>query len=496
MTRAAIYARFSSHKQHEESIETQVEACRRKADEMGAKVVALYADRGISGRGTERRTEFTRAIEAAERGSYDVLLVYTLDRFARNRYDSAIYRSKLRKAGVELVSATQSIPEGPEGIILESMLEGIAEYYSADLSRKVIDNMTERAEDCQHLGVEVYGYAPGPDGRYVIDEERAPAVRDAFARVAAGESRSAVADALNAAGYRTIRGRKWRVDTVTRMIANEKYKGTYVWDKVRVEGGMPAIVDADTFAAANDRLKRAPRRRRGKSAPYLLSGIIYDTDGNRLVPDCGKSRTGAYHYYYRSRASHVAIRRDEVEGRVRGAVADLVAGNPALVDAVVSSVMAEQERVTGAEMDAARSIASRLDEIDREQDRLIDLVARTGATDRIASRIMELDRERESLREEAEEAKPAAIVLEEDFIRFMLHKMSMCDGPDSVVRGFVSRVVVSPEHDVFVGFTITPDGGLDDGDELVRAAERSGSHCYLTRTPYIIPVRGGFFIAA
>lgn len=280
----------------------------------------------------------------------------------RNRYDFAIYRSKLRKAGVELVSATQAIPDGPEGIILESMLEGIAEYYSADLSRKVIDNMTERAEDCQHLGVEVFGYGLGPDGRYVIDESQAPAVRDAFARIAAGEGRASVADALNAAGYRTIRGKPWRTDAVTRMIRNQKYTGVYIWGDVRVEGGMPAIIDSATFRAANDRLKRTPRRRRDTCAQYLLSGLIFDLEGNRLVPDCGRSRTGDYHYYYRSRVSHIAIARDEAEARVRRALADLIAGNPALVDMIVDAVMAEQERAMGSEIDAAAAIAARLPE--------------------------------------------------------------------------------------------------------------------------------------
>lgn len=475
MTRAAIYARFSSHKQHEESIETQVETCRRKADELGAEVVAVYADRAISGRGTERRTEFVRAVDAATEGAYDVLLVYKLDRFARNRYDSAIYRSKLRKAGVELVSATQAIPDGPEGIILESMLEGIAEYYSADLSRKVIDNMTERAEDCQHLGVEVFGYGLGEDGRYVVDEAQAPAVRDAFARIAAGESRSAVADALNAAGYRTIRGKPWRVDAVTRMVHNEKYSGTYVWGDVRVEGGMPAIIDSATFRAANDRLKRTPRRRRGTSAQYLLSGLIFDLEGNRLVPDCGRSQTGDYHYYYRSRVSHIAIARDEAEARVRRALADLIAGNPALVDMIVDAVMTEQERTMGSEIDAAAAISARLAEIDREQDRLIDLAARTGASDRIAKRIVELDGERAALQEEARDAKPGALVIDEDMVRFMVHKLAMCEGPDAAVRGFVSRVVVSGEHDMWVGFTVSPDGKPPDGESLVRVNNSSGS---------------------
>lgn len=496
MTRAAIYARFSSEKQREESIEDQVRVCREYARREGYDVAATYADEARSGTSAERRPGFQRMVRDAERAGWDAVIVYKMDRFARNRFDSATYKARLKRYGTRLVSATEGIPEGPEGIILDSVLEGMAEYYSANLSQNVLRGMEGNALRCMHNGVEVYGYGLGPDGRYVVDESQAPAVRDAFARIAAGESRAAVADSLNTAGYRTIRGKPWKVDAVARMIRNEKYTGVYIWGDVRIEGGMPAIVDSATYAAANERLSNAPRRRRGKSAPYLLSGLIFDADGNRMEPDCGRSRTGDYHYYYRSRVSRVSIRRDEAEARVRRAVADLINGSPEIAEPIVDAVMAEQELAMGAELAAIRSMRARISEIEREQARVVDAIA-IGALrpEHIGSRMTDLDAEREALEAEAADAERGAPVIEPDMVRYMLHRLSECDGPDAVVRGFVSRVVVSADGGIWVGFTVNPDGGPPDGKALVRVDSHLGSHCELTRTPHVIAVRGGFFLS-
>ena len=82
-------------------------------------------------------------IKDSDKKLFDIVLVWKLDRFARNRYDSARYKTQLKKNGVKLMSATEIISEGPEGIILESVLEGYAEYYSADLAEKVVRGQTE-----------------------------------------------------------------------------------------------------------------------------------------------------------------------------------------------------------------------------------------------------------------------------------------------------------------------------------------------------------------
>ena len=141
---AVIYARYSTDSQREESIEGQIRECTAYAEKNGFTVVKHYIDRAISAK-TDNRPQFQQMIKDSERGIFDVIIVWKLDRFARNRYDSARYKTQLKRNGVKLVSATEVISAGPEGIILESVLEGYAEYYSADLSEKVVRGMTENA---------------------------------------------------------------------------------------------------------------------------------------------------------------------------------------------------------------------------------------------------------------------------------------------------------------------------------------------------------------
>ena len=174
MTTAAIYARFSSSRQREESIEDQVRVCRARIASEGWGMGPVYTDEARSGTGASGRPGFLRMVDEAQRGAFDVLVVYKLDRFSRNRYDSAVYRAKLRKAGVEVVSATEGVPDGPEGIILNSVLEGMAEYYSANLAQNVMRGMEGNALKCKHNGVRVFGYEDGADGLYHVDEREAP----------------------------------------------------------------------------------------------------------------------------------------------------------------------------------------------------------------------------------------------------------------------------------------------------------------------------------
>ena len=131
-----IYARYSSDGQREESIEGQLRECKEFAERHNMTIVATYIDRALSAR-TDDRPEFQRMIRDSVKKQFDVVLVWKLDRFSRNRFDSATYRAILKRNGVKVVSAKENISDGPEGIILEAMLDGMAEYYSAELSVKV-----------------------------------------------------------------------------------------------------------------------------------------------------------------------------------------------------------------------------------------------------------------------------------------------------------------------------------------------------------------------
>ena len=142
--RVTIYARYSSDDQREESIEGQLRECKEYAERQNMVVISTYVDRAVSAR-TDNRLEFQKMINDSAQKQFDVVLVWKLDRFARNRTDSAMYRAILKRNGVNVVSAKENISEGSEGIILESLLEGISEYYSAELSVKVRRGQTENA---------------------------------------------------------------------------------------------------------------------------------------------------------------------------------------------------------------------------------------------------------------------------------------------------------------------------------------------------------------
>ena len=149
--KAVIYARYSSDNQREASIEGQIRECTAFAEKNGITVLRHYI--GAISAKTDNRPEFQNMIKDSNKKLFDMIIVWKLDRFARNRYDSARYKAQLKKNGVKVVSATEVISDGAEGIILESMLEGFAEYYSVDLSEKVVRGMTDNALKCMFNGV-------------------------------------------------------------------------------------------------------------------------------------------------------------------------------------------------------------------------------------------------------------------------------------------------------------------------------------------------------
>lgn len=130
----AIYARFSCDHQREESIEGQVRECREYAEKNGITIIEVYADRALTGK-TDKRPRFQKMIKDSEKRLFEVVLVWKLDRFSRNRYDSATYKTKLKKNGVKVISAKEQISDSPEGIILESMLEGMAKLFCGSCSK-------------------------------------------------------------------------------------------------------------------------------------------------------------------------------------------------------------------------------------------------------------------------------------------------------------------------------------------------------------------------
>ena len=199
---------------------------------------------------------------------FEIVLVWKLDRFSRDRYDSAHYKHILKKNGVKVVSVKENISDGPEGIILESMLEGYAEYYSAELSQKIRRGQKENALKCKNNGGGIpLGYIVGPDGILAADPLTAPLVKEIFTRYDAGESISAITASLNEHGLKTSKGKAFKIGGVSLMLKNRKYIGEYRYGGIIIPKGIPAIIDEDLFERVQQRMalnKKAPAK--GKAA--------------------------------------------------------------------------------------------------------------------------------------------------------------------------------------------------------------------------------------
>ena len=225
----AIYARYSNGpNQTDQSIEGQVADCRAYAERNGIQIVEIYADRHISGKSIVGRNEFQRMLHDAEQHRFECVIVWKIDRFGRDRQDIAISKMKLKKAGVRLMYAEEAVPEGPEGIILESVLEGLAEYYSADLRQKILRGMRETAKKGQYCGQPLpIGYAVDEDRHIIIDEEKAAVVREAFQMHIAGAQTKELIELFRKNGITGRRGRPISQAVIYRMLRNEKYLGRF-----------------------------------------------------------------------------------------------------------------------------------------------------------------------------------------------------------------------------------------------------------------------------
>lgn len=302
--KAVIYARYSSDNQREESIDGQLRECKAYAEKNGITLLTTYIDRALSAK-TDNRPEFQRMIQDSAKGLFDMVLVWKLDRFARNRYDSAHYKATLRKNGVKVVSATETIAEDSTGILLESLLEGYAEFYSAELSEKVRRGHNENAlkGKCNGGGIP-YGYFVNAEQRLEIDPAAAPIVQEVFRRYAEGETVRSIIVSLNQRGIKSNRNKPFTPTIFTPMLRNRKYIGEYRYGDVFIEGGVPSIIDKELFDRVHNRVKmnkHAPARTKTTADElYLLTTKLFCGDcGQPMAGESGKGRNGVVHYYYK-----------------------------------------------------------------------------------------------------------------------------------------------------------------------------------------------------
>ena len=380
MEKAVIYARYSSDNQRDASIDQQIKACMNFARQEEYAVIRTYEDRALTGK-TDKRPSFLRMIKDSAKGEFRYVIVYTLDRFSRNKYDSAIYKQKLKENGVRVVSAMEHITDDPSGVLLESLLEGMAEYYSKELSQKIHRGLNDNAEKCIVNGSIPLGYRRGPDGRAEIVPEEAETVREIFRRVLEGEQLIRIAEDLNRRGIRTKKGALWNKSSFNRILSNERYIGVYLYKEHRIEGGFPVIVDKDTFDSAQVFIKGKPKarggtaRRRCKGDTYLLTGKLYCGECDSPMSGIsGKSQAAEPYYYYictkkkYEKGCHKKnVPRDQIEDQITRQIMEIL-NDDEILEWMADRAMEhlESERNT-AELEALRT---QLQEAVRKRDNL------------------------------------------------------------------------------------------------------------------------------
>lgn len=304
--KGVIYARYSSDSQREESIEGQIRDCTAYAERMGIIVLDCYVDRALSAK-TDNRPDFQRMIADSAKGLFDCIIVWKLDRFARDRYDSAHYKHLLKKNGVRVISATEPISDSPEGQLLESLLEGMAQYYSAELAVKVVRGMTDNALKCKFNGGSVpFGYVIDKDRLFQPDEAVADVVPEIFQKYLDGATMREIVSELNDRGIRRKGGKEFTIASISDLLRNRRYIGEYRFRDIVIADGIPALVDKELFERVQEQIaknNKTPARHKAEEDYLLASKLFCGKCGSVMIGESGTSRNGSTYRYYKCSAA-------------------------------------------------------------------------------------------------------------------------------------------------------------------------------------------------
>jgi site-specific DNA recombinase len=421
--RAAIYARVSSDRQDVDlSISAQLRSLREYAAKNNLVVVREFVDEAESGR-TSARPAFRGMISLAKlkQKPFEVILVWKLNRFARNREDSIIYKSLLRRQGIQVISINELLEPTPAGRMLEGIIEVLDEFYSANLAQDVTRGMRESASRGYFSGGKPpYGYniSKVRDGHkmrstLVPNTVTAPVIRRMFEECQSGKGTREIARGLDSDGITTPNGKRWVGTAVLRILYNEAYIGTLVWgkrsgeDPVKVENAWPPLIDKDTFSKVNSFLKsRSPKivHPRRTVSEYLFSGLMKcGTCGGAMSGHSAKS--GQFFYYRCSNASKRGakacpgrwIPKSWIESFIIEKIRNCILSDDNILE-LVQLTTEDIEESLGTERQTLHMIEKQVADVDMRLEHLYDaLETRSFSVEELAPRIKKLQSKRADL---------------------------------------------------------------------------------------------------
>ena len=480
MKNAIIYARYSSERQTEQSIEGQLSVCNEYAERNGLTIVDTYIDRAMTGT-NDQRPEFQRMLlDCAKPVPWDIVLVYAIDRFGRNSIEIAVNKQKLKKNGKTLISATQRTSENIDGsknldgILLENVYIGLAEYYSAELSQKVRRGMAESRRKGQFTGGHtIYGYKV-ENKKIVIDEDRAKAVQFIYRQYAAGVYVKDIVAQLTEKGILN-HGKPFAFNTVHRILRTEKYTGIYQHNGEVFTDIYPQIVSVDLFNSVKSKITDNAYGRRSPDTIYLLKNkITCGYCGRAICAETGTSKNGKVKRYYKclgrkkgNGCTKEIMRKDDLEKLVVDTTI-AVLNNPEILSYLADKVMERQQNNTQQHSELNLLYREKT-ERQRSINNIISAMEQGIFTVSTKSRLDELEAELQDITAKIaiEESKKSMALTKKKILKFM--KAALRKTALMMINILVDKIILYDDRiEIYYNYTDTtsPDDNKDRRDLL------------------------------
>ncbi|MDE5655208.1 MAG: recombinase family protein [Clostridia bacterium] len=472
MKTAVIYARYSCDQQTEQSIDGQLRVCEEYAQRNNILILDTYIDRAMTGT-NDNRPDFQRMLKDSTRKEWNYVLVYKLDRFSRNKYETAIHKKTLRDNGVKVLSAMENIPDTPEGIILESLLEGMNQYYSAELAQKVSRGMKEtRRKGYFQGGTLLYGYKL--DGRRIVEDiATAEVVRYMYSQYAKGEYVKDIVKDLTAKGV-YYKGKPFVKCSVYNILKNEKYSGVYKHGEEIIDNMYPQIVDTELFNIVRNKVNANKFGKTSVKVDYLLrKKLVCGHCGQTMIGESGTSASGPRTYYYKCNGrkkrlndcNKSMVHKDAIENIVINTTIEKLS-NPKTMNYIVGKLLKIQER-QAKENSTMRILTKQQKQVETALNNLMIAIERGIISNTTNKRLHELEQQQEQLERQIliEHSKQAVQLKENDIrefytqilkseprilIEYLIKQIKVFD--DKIEIQFNSPIRISPDNENCRGF--------------------------------------------
>lgn len=447
MKTAVIYARYSSDNQTEQSIEGQLRVCEQYAKNNDILILKTYIDRAMTGT-NDNRPDFQQMIKDSANKEWQNIIVYKLDRFSRNKYETAKYKKILKDNGVKLLSAMENIPDTPEGIILESLLEGMAEYYSAELSQKVKRGMNETRLKGNFTGGNlIYGYKV-ENHKVVINEEQAKVVRYIYEQYALGVYvKDIIADLTEKHIFN--HGNPFARNTIYNILKNEKYSGVYRFNNQTFENMYPQIVSTEIYEKVRQKTNQNKYGKRSIEVVYLLRNKLKcGYCGEPISAECGTTNQGKKRRYYKclgkkrhtTNCNKQTIRKEILEDLVIKILIEQL-NNPKTLDKIVNNILKVQESEDCGNI-LLTSLNKEKIEIQKILDNVMKAVEQGVVNNTTNKRMTELEKKLEDIERQiiVEKSKTNFKLTKEDIVNYFNDALKL--EPQLLINYLVKQIIL------------------------------------------------------